>query len=183
MTGNKKMSLLQQLKAQYVKQRMLDDVEAGVTAYYLGLLYESGFGGPVDYMEAVTWYTNSADEGFDVAMYKLADLYAHGYGVDKDIRKQKGWYERAYDAGGVIAGLAAYQLGMMERDYHFADMPNEPLRAFRKECSWFWESVQEGYDPAWEYVGYFAFQRLFALLDPRREKMDLQTALKNFGVY
>lgn len=51
---------------------------------YLGLMFETGIGVPVDYVEAVKWYQRSAAQGDAAGQANLADMYEHGKGVPKD---------------------------------------------------------------------------------------------------
>jgi len=64
---------------------------------YLGTLYAFGlYGAPLDYKEAIRWYTLAAEQGHPTAQYNLAVLYVNGQGVEPDTLQAQKWYERAY---------------------------------------------------------------------------------------
>lgn len=165
----RKKPLRQRLKDRFRELDALDDDEAGAVAYHLGRLYESGIGGPVDYVQAVNWYMNSADCGDDWAMYKLGELYEHGYGLPPKKVKAAFWYVRAWEACGEAAGPAAYQLGMLERKRRRMSFYGRARWDFHTRSDWFWDSAAEGYEPAEEYTGFFFF---LDLLDEIEEEWD-----------
>lgn len=49
--------------------------------YQIGVAYEKG--STHDYMQAMSWYRKSADQGYDAALVGLGSLYAWGHGVTK----------------------------------------------------------------------------------------------------
>ena len=56
-----------------------------VTAQYnLGVLLETGRGGPQDYRQALTCYTEASKKGYAKAQYNLSLLYAKGCGTEQD---------------------------------------------------------------------------------------------------
>ena len=72
--------------------------------FALGRLYESGKGVPQDNLEALAWYTRSADLGNIQAMLKLAVLHRDGLpGIVPDLERSASWLQRAADAGSIAA--------------------------------------------------------------------------------
>ena len=49
--------------------------------YYLGVMYDNGFGVPQDYRIAVKWYSFAAQQGLAGAQYNLGVMYNKGEGV------------------------------------------------------------------------------------------------------
>src|ERR1022692_3177118 len=73
--------------------------------YEIGSIYENGKGVPVDSKEAVTWYLQSAAQGFPSAQYAIGGMYAEGRGVTKDFVEAVKWYRLAGDKGYLKAQL------------------------------------------------------------------------------
>ena len=72
--------------------------------FALGRLYEAGKGVPQDNLEALAWYTRSADLGNIQAMLKLAILHRDGLpGIAPDLERSATWLQRAADAGSIAA--------------------------------------------------------------------------------
>jgi len=58
---------------------------SNVSQFYLGTLFENGWGVPQDYVEAAQWYRKAADQGNVGAQSALGMLYLLGKGVPQDI--------------------------------------------------------------------------------------------------
>lgn len=72
--------------------------------FALGKLYETGKGVPQDYLEALAWYTRSADLGNTKAMLKLAVIKREGLpGIAPDLASSASWLQRAADTGNIAA--------------------------------------------------------------------------------
>ena len=56
------------------------DVQA---QYNLGIMYETGRGGPQDEAEAVRWYRLAAERGLADAQVNLGNSYSNGLGVPR----------------------------------------------------------------------------------------------------
>ena len=52
--------------------------------YYLGIIYDRGFGVPVDLAEAAKWFEKSAARGDSLSAYHLGKMAETGKGVPKD---------------------------------------------------------------------------------------------------
>ena len=64
------------------------DVQA---QYNLGIMYETGRGGPQDDAEAVRWYRLAAEQGDAEAQHNLGVMYATGKGVLEDVVTAYAW--------------------------------------------------------------------------------------------
>ena len=81
-----------------------------VSALYLGVLYDTGFGVTQDYPRALAWYERSGRGGNVTAMFNAAVMYDAGRGTAPDPAAAIAWYRRSIDAG---SGRAAYNLALM----------------------------------------------------------------------
>src|SRR6185295_6454947 len=72
-----------------------------LTVGYLnvGLLYELGIGRPVDYPEAVKWYTKGVQAGDGPSENQLAVMYEKGIGVPQDLNEAARLHQKAAEAG------------------------------------------------------------------------------------
>jgi TPR repeat protein len=67
--------------------------------FYLGLIYERGFGVPEDYVEAAHWYRQAADQKDSAAQNNLGLMYFDGRGVPQDNVRAYMWYNLAAAQG------------------------------------------------------------------------------------
>lgn len=58
---------------------------------YLGYMFETGRGVPLNYTEAAMWYRRAAEQGDGLAQYSLGLLYDRGQGVPQDIVEASKW--------------------------------------------------------------------------------------------
>lgn len=65
----------------------------------LGFFYCIGAGVPVDYVEAVTWFSKAAEQGYAEAQYHLGLSYYKGEGVPKDYAQAAFWWRKAAEQG------------------------------------------------------------------------------------
>jgi TPR repeat protein len=79
----------------------LPDAERGdaTARFYLGVLYEHGYGVRQDFGEAVAWYRQSADAGNPHAQFNLGILHARGEGVPADPVEAYKWLNLAAAQG------------------------------------------------------------------------------------
>ncbi len=75
--------------------------------FFLGLLYNNGWGVAQDYKEAVKWYTLSAEQGVAEAQDNLGAMYREGKGVPQDYSEAIKWHRLAAEQG-----LAKAQLNL-----------------------------------------------------------------------
>jgi len=91
------------------------DVEAQL---WLGIGYDRGYFGGIDYKESLAWLRRSADQGLPDAQYALAQMYEDGHGVTESIERAASWLRRAADHYSDISGVfqAEVQLAYLYRD-------------------------------------------------------------------
>jgi TPR repeat protein len=70
---------------------------------YLGFLFETGRGVPMNYTEAAMWYRRAAEQGDSRAQYSLGLLYDKGQGVPRDIVEASKWLNLATAAAPIRA--------------------------------------------------------------------------------
>lgn len=83
-------------------------------AYYLGLMYRSGYGTAADAAQAAHWFDRAARHGIPAAMFMLANAYREGDGVPRDEARALALYEDAaeHELPEAVQALAmAYQNG------------------------------------------------------------------------
>ena len=67
-------------------------MERGEALYYLGLIYEHGFGVEKSPKKAFTYFLQAADVEYPPAKNKIGDCYFSGYGVHLDRQLAIGCY-------------------------------------------------------------------------------------------
>uniref|UniRef100_UPI00046DFDD6 tetratricopeptide repeat protein n=1 Tax=Neisseria polysaccharea TaxID=489 RepID=UPI00046DFDD6 len=65
----------------------------------LGLMYSKGRGVCQDYVEAVKWYRQAAEQGLAQAQNSLGVMYETGRGVRQDLALAQEWYGKACQNG------------------------------------------------------------------------------------
>jgi uncharacterized protein len=73
--------------------------------FYLGVMYEDGWGVAPNDQEAVRWYTQAAEGDEPAAQFNLALMYEHGRGVNQDYQTAVRWYRSAAHRGSLKAQL------------------------------------------------------------------------------
>jgi hypothetical protein len=71
--------------------------------FYLGVMYENGFGAKLNRNEAIKWYRKSAEQGDTSAQINLASMYEHGRGVTRNDDEAVSWYRKAAQQGNTRA--------------------------------------------------------------------------------
>ena len=86
-------------------QEFLPPAEKGASSaqFYLGLMYENGYGVLQDYKEAVKWYTLSAEQGESGSQNNLGVMYDGGEGVLQDYVRAHMWFNIAASNGNELA--------------------------------------------------------------------------------
>jgi len=82
--------------------------------YYLGTMYEAGYGVPRSYEKALELYRSAGDQGYVPAQYHLGLLFENGEGVGRDYTIAFEWYKRAAERGYAPAQInlgLLYQFG------------------------------------------------------------------------
>lgn len=62
-------------------------------------MYAEGQGVRQDYVEAVKWFRQAADQGLAQAQYNLGAMYYKGRGVRQDLALAQEWYGKACQNG------------------------------------------------------------------------------------
>lgn len=86
----------------YKEQAKEGDKEA---AYNLAMIYDTGFGVPVDYKKAMHWYAMAANKGHTDALLRLGMLYIVGKGSEASTIKGSGLVRRAAEKGDSLARM------------------------------------------------------------------------------
>ncbi|MBU9688012.1 sel1 repeat family protein, partial [Burkholderia gladioli] len=83
-------------------------------AYYVGLIYRSGYGVSADPAEAARWFTRAARQALPAAQFMLANAYRDGAGVPRDEARALALYRSAaeHELPEAVQALAmAYRSG------------------------------------------------------------------------
>lgn len=94
--------------------RQAADKGDAAAAYYLGVMYRSGYGTSIDAAQAAHWFDRAAQHGIPAAMFMLANAYRDGDGVPRDEAHALALYEDAaeHELPEAVQALAmAYQNG------------------------------------------------------------------------
>lgn len=85
---------------------------------WLGLGYNRGYFGGIDYQESLKWLRKSSSQGLPDAQFALAQMYEDGHGVPESNEDAAYWYRRAADHFADVSGVfqAEVQLAYMYRD-------------------------------------------------------------------
>jgi TPR repeat protein len=94
--------------------------------FFLGLIYETGDGAPLDYGKAAKWYCLAADQGHAHAQSSLGSMYLHGRGMRQDHGEAAKWYRLAAEQGNAVA---QFNLGAM--NHKGRGMPQHYAEAMR----------------------------------------------------
>lgn len=89
----------------YLEQSAEKDYPAA--AYYLGLYYDTGWGGEKDGRQAFEWFSKAAARGHRDAQFFLARKYQTGEGTGQNLEKALFWFRKAADQGHALAQYAA----------------------------------------------------------------------------
>lgn len=110
-------------------REFLDSAQKGETQgeYYLGLLYEEGQGVPLDYKQAMNWYTKAAARGDTDAAFALGRMYSKGLGVTQNRPMAYFWYGRAAKGG--------HYLGKQEQEKCAGRMAPDQLKVAHRLAS------------------------------------------------
>lgn len=67
--------------------------------FYLGLMYDRGYGVTQDNDQAIFWYHRASDQGSLAAQYNLGTKYASGSGVSQDYAEAAKWFGMSAERG------------------------------------------------------------------------------------
>ena len=133
-----------------------------IALYYLGFMYDMGYGVPKDYKKAFKYYKQSADLGYVLGINNLGVLYYYGLGVKKDLNTACLLYEKAVKAG--ESSVAFRNLGMCYEDGrgNFEKNINKAIKCYEKSVDL--GSEEAVYDLAAVYEEIKDYKKSLALL-------------------
>jgi TPR repeat protein len=67
--------------------------------FYLGLMYDRGYGVTRDDDQAIFWYRRASEQGSLIAQYNLGTKYASGNGVSQDYAEAAKWFGMCAERG------------------------------------------------------------------------------------
>jgi TPR repeat protein len=112
--------------------------------YRLGLLYDQGWGEPLDHAEAIRWWRKAAGQGNASAQAKLGKVYYDGDFVPQDYAEGISWYRRAAEQGGPAAET---RLGNA-----YLNGDGTP-QSWEDAAHWYRKAAEQGHAPAQFLIG------------------------------
>ena len=112
--------------------------------FELGKRFYQGIGVPVNYEEAVRWYSESANQGYFKAQHNLAGMYYDGVGVEVDMVKAAELFEKAANQD---AALSQYNLSLLYQGGKGVEQND--VKAF----SWCLKAAEQGHAEAQYELG------------------------------
>ena len=102
-------------------------------------LYEAGEGVTRDYVKAVEYYRQSAEQGYVVAIFNLGVMWENGIGLPADLQKATHFYQLAGEAG---LAAAQFNLGVI--------LENDAGEAGNMDQAryWFGKAAEQGHTEA-----------------------------------
>ena len=67
--------------------------------FQLGAKYYNGEEVDQNYIEAIKWFTKSAENGNTQAQYNLAVMYENGEGIKENMEEALKWYKKSAELG------------------------------------------------------------------------------------
>jgi TPR repeat protein len=134
--------------------------------YYLGYMYQKGYGVSQDFKSAAKWYKLAAKQEYPSAQHYLGYLYHTGKGVRQNYKNASKWYKRASKQN---YGLSLHALGVMH-EYGEGVSTN-----YNKALKFYILAGKQGLDVAQNTVGSMYFNGVGA-------DRDLKQSAKWFGV-
>ena len=84
--GNGKLTIDFNKSTELLKQAAIE-YKSAEAQYKLGLYYQLGLNSEKDYQQAIAYYRQASDQGYNKADYRLGIIYHNGFGVNKDIQR------------------------------------------------------------------------------------------------
>ena len=78
--------------------------------FYVGNMYENGYGVSKDAVEAVRWFRQAAERGSAYGEFALGQAHERGDGAPRDLRAARRWYQAAADQNDPDAKAALQHL-------------------------------------------------------------------------
>ncbi len=114
--------------------RLAADKGYATAQFFLGIMYDDGYGVPEDDTEAVKWWRLAADQGVAVAQSNLGAMYANGNGVPED-------YIEGYARFNVAVALGD-EVAKDLKETLTAKMSKEDISAAQKRSKEIWEALE-----------------------------------------
>jgi len=112
--------------------------------YFLAVSYVLGKGVEKDYVEAVKWMRQAAEQGHGDAQLNLGNAYAEGYGVEVDHTEAVRWFQKAADQG---LAAAQFNLGNAYAKGHGVEVDNDQaVRLYQKAAEQGLKQAQRALD-------------------------------------
>lgn len=79
----------------FCREMIAEEDDRAQAYYFLGIMYQSGFGCAQQSKTAFLYFTKAAKLNYVHGTIKLADCYKTGFGVDQDLKQALKLYEEA----------------------------------------------------------------------------------------
>ncbi len=107
--------------------------------FWIGLMYQYGYGVNSNDTEAVKWYRKAAEQGCSTSQRCLGRMYQYGYGVEKNSSEALTWYRKSAEQGN---HLGQYDLGTMY------ECGTGVEKNIYEAIKWYRKSAEQGYKDA-----------------------------------
>ena len=150
-----------------------------IALYYMGFMYDMGYGVPKDYEMAFKYYKQSADFGYVPAVNNLGIMHNLGLGVEKDKVKACRMFQKAVDAGGSIRSFSNLA-------FCYEDGLGDFVKDKAKAIKYYKKAIDLGnedaiYDLASLYDDRGDYEKSFTLFKEASESKDV--IVKKRGLY
>ncbi len=89
--------------------------------FYVGLMFEFGYGVSINYEKAIQWYKKSVERGNPIAQNRLGEMYAQGVGVEANYSEALALFEKSssqnYPKAFTNIGYMYYIGSGVDKDY------------------------------------------------------------------
>lgn len=110
--------------------------------HYLAIVLSRGlFGDGIVTPEALEWFREAANGGYDLSQNSLGVLYYRGHLLEQDYAKSRYWYERSAAQGNAYALL---NLGIMYQKAVGVEADEAKALEYFRQC---WEDAEPGWSP------------------------------------
>ena len=161
-------------KADYSKavrlMRPLAESGYAQAQYYMGYMYEYGYGVKQDDVVSLDWYVKAAESGSTKSMINLGLMYEYGDGVEQDYSTALAWYKAAANAGDATSTT---NIGWMYQNGKGVE-PDDSA-AF----SWYLLGANAGIPTAMRFVGWMYYYGKGVEQSNDNAKFWLQMAVDN----
>ncbi len=100
--------------------------------YLIGMLYETGYVYPQDYIKAREWYSRSANQNFASAQVNLGRMYLDGLGVPQNYEMALDLFHKASDQGDAAA---KYNIGTMYENGYGVELDQRKAKDYLEQAA------------------------------------------------